>query len=152
MELVEYLKQAVADRASDLFIVAGGVVSEKVEGRLRPIGTERVFPPETEHLISEIYKLANRPMDRYQAAGDDDFSFAVPGLARFRVNAYRQRGSMAAVVRVVSFEIPDWKSMGIPETVMDLADAGHGMVLASCAAGHALARWMRSRSRGARRQ
>ena len=102
MELVEYLKQAVADRASDLFIVAGGVVSEKAEGRLRPIGTEKVFPPETEHLISEIYKLANRPMDRYQAAGDDDFSFAVPGLARFRVNAYRQRGSMAAVVRVVS--------------------------------------------------
>ena len=135
MELVEYLKQAVADRASDLFIVAGGVVSEKVEGRLRPIGTERVFPPETEHLISEIYKLANRPMDRYQAAGDDDFSFAVPGLARFRVNAYRQRGSMAAVVRVVSFEIPDWKSMGIPETVMDLADAGHGMVLVTGTAG-----------------
>ena len=52
MELVEYLKQAVADRASDLFIVAGGVVSEKVEGRLRPIGTESVFPPETQHLIS----------------------------------------------------------------------------------------------------
>ena len=135
MELVEYLKQAVADRASDLFIVAGGVVSEKVEGRLRPIGTERVFPPETEHLISEIYKLANRPMDRYQAAGDDDFSFAVPGLARFRVNAYRQRGSMAAVVRVVSFEIPDWKSMGIPEAVMDLADTGHGMVLVTGTAG-----------------
>ena len=44
MELVEYLKQAVADRASDLFIVAGGVVSEKAEGRLRPIGTEKVFP------------------------------------------------------------------------------------------------------------
>lgn len=135
VELVEYLKQAVADRASDLFIVAGGVVSEKAEGRLRPIGTEKVFPPETEHLISEIYKLANRPMDRYQAAGDDDFSFAVPGLARFRVNAYRQRGSMAAVVRVVSFEIPDWKSMGIPETVMDFADTGHGMVLVTGTAG-----------------
>ena len=74
-------------------------------------------------------------MDRYQAAGDDDFSFAVPGLARFRVNAYRQRGSMAAVVRVVSFEIPDWKSMGIPEAVMDLADTGHGMVLVTGTAG-----------------
>lgn len=135
MELVEYLKRAVEDRASDLFIVAGGVVSEKAEGRLRPIGTEKVFPPETERLISDIYEMANRPMDRYQAAGDDDFSFAVPGLARFRVNAYRQRGSMAAVVRVVSFEIPDWKTMGIPETVMDLADTAHGMVLVTGTAG-----------------
>ena len=54
MDLVEYLKRAVEDRASDLFIVAGGVVSEKAEGRLRPIGTEKVFPPETERLISNI--------------------------------------------------------------------------------------------------
>ncbi len=132
--LLGYLKQAVEDRASDLFIVAGGAVSEKVEGRLRPIGG-RVLPPETEGLLSGIYALAGRSMDRYRASGDDDFSFAVPGLARFRVNAYRQRGSMAAVVRVVSFEIPDYRSLHIPEAVMDLADTAHGMVLVTGTAG-----------------
>ena len=51
------------------------------------------------------------------------------------MNAYRQRGSLAAVVRVVAFSIPDWQAMGIPERVMDLADAGHGMVLVTGTAG-----------------
>jgi len=134
-ELLEYLKRAVTDRASDLFIVAGGLVSEKVEGHIRPISSEKAFPPETERLISHIYELAGRPMERYHATGDDDFSFAVSGLARFRVNAYRQRGSLAAVVRVVAFEIPDWKALRIPEAVMELANVAHGMVLVTGTAG-----------------
>ena len=67
--------------------------------------------------------------------GDDDFSFAVPGLARFRVNAYRQRGSLAAVVRVVAFDIPDWRALHIPEQVMNLADVTQGMVLVTGTAG-----------------
>ena len=128
-ELMEYLKQAVGDQASDLFIVAGGAVTEKTEGRLRPISEGKVFPQETERLITEIYRLAGRSMDCYRETGGDDFSFAVPGLARFRVNAYRQRGSLAAVVRVVAFDIPDWRTLHSPEAVMDLADVAHGMVL-----------------------
>ncbi|MDD3347744.1 type IV pilus twitching motility protein PilT [Oscillibacter sp.] len=134
-DLLEYLKRAVEDRASDLFLVAGGPVSEKVEGHLYPISAEKMFPAETERLISGIYELASRPMDRYRATGDDDFSFAVSGLARFRVNAYRQRGSLAAVVRVVAFDIPDWQSLRIPSAVMDLADTAHGMVLVTGTAG-----------------
>ena len=128
-ELLDYLEQAVAEQASDLFIVAGGPVSEKVEGHLRPISGEKVFPAETERLIMGLYDMADRSMDAYRATGDDDFSFAVPGLARFRVNAYRQRGSLAAVVRLVAFDIPDYQALRIPEQVMDLADLAHGMVL-----------------------
>ena len=134
-ELMEYLKQAVAHQASDLFVVAGGPVSEKLEGRIQPISEEKAFPQETERLITEIYRLAGRPMEQYRETGDDDFSFAVPGLARFRVNAYRQRGSLAAVVRVVAFDIPDWQALHIPEAVMDLADVAHGMVLVTGTAG-----------------
>ena len=134
-ELLDYLEQAVAEQASDLFIVAGGPVSEKVEGRLRPISGEKVFPAETERLIMGLYDLADRSMDIYQSTGDDDFSFAVPGLARFRVNAYRQRGSLAAVVRMVAFDIPDYRALHIPEQVMDLADLAHGMVLVTGTAG-----------------
>jgi|GEM_PF-1882037 len=135
MELLDYLKQAVGEGASDLFIVAGGAVSDKLDGHIRPLSEKRVFPAETEALITEIYRLANRDMDRYRESGDDDFSFSVPGLARFRVNTYRQRGSMAAVVRVVSFEIPDYRTLGIPESVMELADVAHGMVLVTGTAG-----------------
>ena len=134
-ELMEYLQQAVAHQASDLFIVAGGPVSEKLEGHIHPISEGKVFPQETERLITDLYRLADRPMDGYRETGDDDFSFAVPGLARFRVNAYRQRGSLAAVVRVVAFDIPDWRSLHIPEAVMDLAAVAHGMVLVTGTAG-----------------
>lgn len=134
-ELQAYLEQAVAGKASDLFIVAGGPVSAKIEGRIRPLGGEKVFPKETEQLITEIYRLADRPMESYLRRGDDDFSFALPGLARFRVNAYRQRGSLAAVVRVVAFDIPDWQALRIPQAVMDLAEEDHGMVLVTGTAG-----------------
>lgn len=134
-ELVEYLTRAVQDGASDLFIVAGGAVCEKLEKRVRPIDTERLLPDDTEKLITELYAQAGRPMEHFRAVGDDDFSFSLPGLARFRVNAYRQRGSLAAVVRMVAFGIPDWEEMGIPEQVMRLSEATHGMILVTGTAG-----------------
>ena len=134
--LRSYLEYAVAEHASDLFIVAGAPVSCKMEGRVRHIDEEKLLPPRTKELISEIYELADhRSMDKYLTNGDDDFSFAIAGLARFRVNAYRQRGSLAAVVRIVAFNIPDWKSIHIPERIMDLAGAGHGMILMTGTAG-----------------
>ncbi len=135
MDIMEYLKRAVADKASDLFIVAGGPVSEKLEKRITSISAERIFPRETEELIRQVYSVAKRPMDRYMEEGDDDFSFSVPSLARFRVNVYRQRGSMAAVIRVVAFDIPHWRDLSIPEGVMDLAEVQHGMVLVTGTAG-----------------
>lgn len=133
--LVEYLQRAVGDQASDLFIVAGAPVSEKLEGQIYPMEEEKVLPPKAKELLSEIYTLANRSMDDFLRIGDDDFSFAVSGLARFRVNTYMQRGSMAAVIRVVSFEIPDYQKLNIPEAVLDLADSAHGMILVTGTAG-----------------
>lgn len=134
-DLIKYLEQAVTDQASDLFLVAGGPVSMKLEGHICPIKETRLLPPDTQALISEIYEMADRSMDMYMNTGDDDFSFAVPGLARFRVNAYKQRNSMAAVVRIVSFDIPNWQDIHIPPQVMDLADTQHGMILVTGTAG-----------------
>lgn len=134
-ELVEYLKRAVQDGASDLFLIAGGRISVKVEKKLCPISEEILMPQEAERLITELYVRANRSIEEYQRKGDDDFSLSLPGLARFRVNAYHQRGSMAAVVRVVVFEIPDWKKIHIPEQIMNLADMTHGMILVTGTAG-----------------
>ena len=133
--LTDYLQKAVADRASDRFIVAGGPVCAKTENRLVPISEDRVFPNETEELVREVYSLAERPIDRFLKEGDDDFSFSMAGMARFRVNVYRQRGSMAAVIRVVAFDIPNWIDLGIPEQVMALAEVQHGMVLVTGTAG-----------------
>ena len=133
--LKEYLELAVQDGASDIFLIAGSAVSQKLEGQIVPMEDEKIFPPQTKQLISEIYELAGKSMDEYMATGDDDFSFAVSGLARFRVNTYRQRGSLAAVIRIVSFEIPVWQEMKIPEEVMNLADVSSGMILFTGTAG-----------------
>ena len=134
-DLMTYLKYAVEHGASDLLIVAGGPVCVKLDGHIQSAGDERLLPPQTQSLLEEIYTAADRSMDGYLASGDDDFSFSVPTLARFRVNAYRQRGSMAAVIRVVSFDIPDWQTLHIPPQVMDLAEVEHGMVLVTGTAG-----------------
>ena len=135
MEILDYLRIAVEREASDLFIVAGGTVSCKIQGQITPIGDERIFPPETERLIRSIYNEAGRDISHYIETGDDDFSFAVKDLARFRINAYRQRGSMAAVVRVVAFNIPDYHEMHIPDQVIELAEIDHGMILVTGTAG-----------------
>ena len=134
-ELLEYLTRVVKDEGSDMFIIAGSPVCEKLGVRMQPIGADRVTPEESERLIAAIYAQANRPIDGFRARGDDDFSFSVAGLARFRVNAYRQRGSMAAVIRVVAFGIPDWRSVDIPTRVIDLADERSGMILVTGKAG-----------------
>ena len=133
--LLDYLDRAVKDNASDLFIVAGGPVCEKLNKQIVSIGEERILPKNSEELITQLYAQAQRPMDRYLREGDDDFSFSVGGLARFRVNTYRQRGSLAAVVRVVAFGIPDWQELHIPPQVMELANLTDGMVLVTGTAG-----------------
>ena len=133
--ILTYLRQAVAQQASDLFVVAGKAISMKKEGVIQPLEEQRAMPDDTEFLVRELYSLGGRPIDRYLATGDDDFSLSVPELARFRVNTFRQRGSMAAVIRVVSFGIPDWQEKGIPEEVMKIASMTRGLVLVTGPAG-----------------
>jgi len=133
--LMEYLTQAVRLEASDLFLVPGAPVSIKQDGQLRPLGQDKLMPGESEARLRAIYTLAAREMDAFLRTGDDDFSFAVPKLARFRVNTYRQRGSLAAVIRVVAFQIPDYRQLRIPEGVMELAELSSGMVLVTGTAG-----------------
>ena len=135
IDWMEYLKTAVEHESSDVFFVAGKTVCEKREGHICPMSGERLMPADTEQIIRQMYEAAQRSIESFLSRGDDDFSFAIPGLARFRVNTYRQRGSMAAVIRLVSFDIPDWKQLQIPEEVMALADQTAGMILVTGTAG-----------------
>lgn len=135
MQITDFLRKAVEDEASDLFVLAGSPVIEKKDGHIVRLTETSLVPEDTKQLIAEIYAMANRDRERYDKSGDDDFSFAIAGLARFRVNAYRQRGSLAAVIRVVAFEIPDWKKLHISEEVMKLADMSDGLILVTGTAG-----------------
>lgn len=133
--VLEFLTTAAHQHASDIFIIAGLPLSIKVSGQLNPVG-ERLMPEDTSSIIHKIYELAgNRNIKNFLERGDDDFSFSIPGLSRFRVNTYRQRGSLAAVIRVIAFELPDPSQLNIPEEVMEAADFTKGMVLVTGPAG-----------------
>lgn len=71
----------------------------------------------------------------FDKTGDDDFSFAIPGVSRFRVSTFKQRGSYSAVIRVISFTLPQPSELHIPDAVMNLADSRRGMVLVTGPAG-----------------
>ena len=134
-KLLDILSRGAKEGASDIFLVPGGPVSYKLEGRLFPMGNEKVLPDMSKAYIREMYALSQRDIQGFMDTGDDDFSFAVDGLARFRVNVYRQRGSWAAVIRVVLFSIPNWEEVGIPREVMELTEKTTGMILISGTAG-----------------
>ena len=131
----DYLSYATENNASDIFIIAGRPLSVKIDGKMYIFG-ERLMPDDTDRLIHQIYSMAgNRNIDPFLQTGDDDFSFSIPGLSRFRVNAYRQRGSLAAVIRVIAFDLPNPDILHIPEEVMSAADFTKGMVLVTGPAG-----------------
>ena len=135
LDAVSILRQATSEHASDIFIVAGLAVSYKVNGTLHSIG-ECLMPKDTESLIRQIYELANKRMiGHFMKCGDDDFSFTIPGLSRFRVSTYKQRGSLASVIRVISFELPNPQELSIPSVVLQMTDFTKGMVLVTGPAG-----------------
>jgi hypothetical protein len=107
MDIQSILRQAVADNASDVFIVAGLPISIRKNGEVIQDENEKLLPEVTESLVLEIYRLAGRDLDHLNRIGDDDFSFALRGISRFRVSAYKQRGSYSAVIRVITFELPN---------------------------------------------
>ena len=136
MKIEELLKKAVDEQVSDVFVVAGRPVSFRKNGLIHKIDDDRLLPQHTDALLHEIYTLAeNRDFTRLAAEGDDDFSFALPGVSRFRVSAYKQRGSYSAVIRVITFTLPDPAELGIPESVLHLCHANSGMVLVTGTAG-----------------
>lgn len=130
-----FLQSATSAGASDIFVVAGLPISYKVNGVMHTEG-ERLMPHDTELFIRNIYELAgNRSIERFLETGDDDFSFAIPGLSRFRVSTYKQRGSLAAVIRIIAFELPRPDEIGIPPAVLSLTSMTKGLILVTGPAG-----------------
>lgn len=136
MNLNELLEHAIAEHASDVFIVAGLPVSFRRNGAICQINGEKLLPADTERFVTEIYSLAsNRDIGILHNTWDDDFSFAITGLSRFRVSAFKQRGALSAVIRIITFDLPDFKELHIPEYILHLGDSGKGMILVTGPAG-----------------
>lgn len=131
MKLEEILRRAVELGASDIFIIAGLPLTYKVQGQqLRDEESGKLNPSQTEDYVAEIYAAARRePRCITGAITDDDFSISYSGIGRFRVNLFRQRGSLAAAIRVIRFGLPTAEQMQIPQEVMRVANLRKGIVL-----------------------
>ena len=132
---MQILQQAVERNAADIFMIPGMPLSLKINGDILPINDKKIFPVEMDQLIKELYTIAGDRELKKVECGDDDFSFSVPGLARFRASVMKQRGSLAAIIRVVRFELPNPKLLGIPDSVLEISNLRKGLVLVTGAAG-----------------
>lgn len=136
MKLKDILSNAIEKNASDIFIIAGRPLSYKIMGEIISDNDTPFLAEDTYQIIYDIFKLANKEsIDELEREGDVDFSFSLSKLGRFRVSAYKQRNSFAAVIRVVLFELPDCKKLGIPDVVMNLYNKTKGLVLVTGPAG-----------------
>lgn len=135
MDVRKILEEATKREASDIFIIAGRPLTYKSKGIMNTLDDQRMEPKDTFQFVSAIYTLAERNIDDFARTGDDDFSFAIPGVSRFRVSTFKQRGSYSAVIRVISFTLPHPSELGIPDAVMELANSRSGMILVTGPAG-----------------
>ncbi len=137
MELEEFLQQMIDAKASDVYIEAGLPLTYRVSGKQVRLDADPMKPADTEEIIRSIYVLAHRDdsIITHATNKDDDFSFALPGIGRFRANVFRQRGSLGAVIRIIPFELPNAKDYNIPDAVMDITNLTKGLVLVTGPAG-----------------
>ena len=137
MDINSVLKQAIESKSSDIFVIPGLPLTYKNNGKQdRKIDDGKLSAADTSKIIEGIYVLAGRDSSRIRPErADDDFSFAISDIGRFRVNIFHQRGSLAAVIRVIQFGIPSPEALGIPSEVMDVTKYRKGIVLVTGQAG-----------------
>lgn len=137
MNLSEALKVTLDAGASDVYIIAGLPLTFEVNGRQRRMDAAALMPADTKEIVEQIYQLAGRDMRIFTESRnhDDDFSFAIPGIGRFRANIFRQRGSYGSVIRVIPFGLPQPEDFEIPQEVLACANYQKGLVLVTGPAG-----------------
>lgn len=134
--ILDVLKEAINKEASDVYIVAGGPACLKINGKIEQYGNDRLTDIDTKRLVEELYSYYTvGNINKLLKDGDDDFSISIKDLGRFRCNTYKQRGSLACVLRVVRFDLPDFEELGIPSKIMEFADLKKGLVLVTGPAG-----------------
>lgn len=128
MTFPELLAQLVSQGASDIHIHAGMPLMVRLHGRLQPIGQSKLTPQWTATLVDLMCDERQKVLfkQRYQV----DLAYSLPGVARFRVNLFRQRGSVSAVMRVISSDEEKLKIVSLPqETIEYFRDQEKGLVL-----------------------
>ena len=127
MTIVDLLKETVAAKASDLHITVGIPPIMRINGSLNPFGDISLTPQDTYAYVCQILKEPQ--LEALEKYGEVDLSYFLSGIARFRVNAYKQRGSYALAIRVVSINPPTLDELGFPSSMKNLAMKQRGLIL-----------------------
>ncbi|MBI4611520.1 MAG: type IV pilus twitching motility protein PilT [Candidatus Rokubacteria bacterium] len=124
----DLLTVAVERGASDLHITTGTYPQIRLHGKLRPLTEFEVLTPQdTQRLAYSV--LSEEQKQRFEEENELDLSFGIQGLAHFRANVYRQRGAVAAAIRVIPSKIRSFEALGLPAIVERLAERPKGLVL-----------------------
>jgi twitching motility protein PilT len=127
-EKIEHLLQAGFElKASDIHITVGVPPVMRINGDLRKYGKESVLPEETEGMARAI--IPEKMWPRFKEQGELDFSYGLPGVSRFRVNTYHQRGCVSMAIRIVPTRIPTIEELNLPEVLKKIAEKPQGLVL-----------------------
>src|SRR5450631_82952 len=121
-----------AGQVSDLIFSPGRSPQVGVHGQLIPVqasGLRQLSPDDTRHIASDLIGNNKQALTRLREEGSCDVSYGLPGLARFRVNIFIQRGSCAVVMRVIPTLVPDLAALGLPAHLEEIADVRDGIVL-----------------------
>jgi twitching motility protein PilT len=125
--LDDYLRHLVDRRGSDLHLKVGTPPRIRVDGHLQAAPFPALTAADTERLAYAV--LAGPRADEFEVTNEADVALDHPGLGRFRVNVYRQRGTIALVLRSVVPGIPSFGALGLPDAVKKLAEEHRGLVL-----------------------
>ncbi|OMF21449.1 type IV pili twitching motility protein PilT [Paenibacillus sp. FSL H8-0548] len=127
MQAEELLYLAHSKQASDIHITVNSPVIFRIHGELRPINDTLLKPNDTLELAKQF--MTEERYETLQQNGDVDFSYGVAGLARFRINAYKQRGSVGLAIRIVPSVIPTMEELRLPRIAAEFAKKPQGLLL-----------------------
>ena len=113
--------------ASDLHLSIGSPPRIRINGKLAPIDGEKLTLEQIKKLLQEY--ISDDKLQEIKQGTECDFTIGIPGLSRYRVNAFKQRGNIVAAFRRLPFDIPDINKLGLPETVLKLTDTRKGLIL-----------------------
>lgn len=127
LNIINLLETAVKSGASDLHLTVAIPPVLRINGKLDRMEENALNPDELSSLAGQL--LTDEQKKRLNEKGELDFSYSQPGLGRFRVNIYKQRGNYGVAVRIVNLVIPSMEELGLPETLKDLSMKRHGLIL-----------------------
>ncbi len=128
MTITDLLKQMVAKRASDVHLQVGSPPTGRVDGRLVRFGDKNLNQSDTEALAKVL--LNSEQWEEFEYRSELDFAYTLPGVARFRCNVFRQRGSVGIVMRIIGEVIPSFEALGLPaQNMIEFAAFERGLIL-----------------------